>query len=63
MCDWLNKTFPTFQLFYMTLAINRIDGRGLGNTACCECLGNVVLVTEGLPDGSNNAEHLSYKGE
>ena len=64
LCDidrvflWL---FSAFQLVYMTLAVHKMDGRGLSNTACCECL--PVPATEGTPDSSNKMEHFSYKSE
>ena len=52
VCDWLNKCYG-FSLFSfsMTLAVDKMDVRGLSNTARCEHLairlGNVVLATEG----------------
>ena len=60
--------FSTFQLLYMTLIINKMDGCGLSNTTCCEPLpkkskGDMILATEGLLDGSNKIKHFSYKGE
>ena len=47
MCDWLNKSY-CFQLIYMALAIDTVDGQGLNNEACCELLpkeeqGNAVF--------------------
>ena len=45
VCDWLNK-FYSFQLLYMTPAIDKMDGRGLIKTTCRECL----PATEGLPE-------------
>ena len=40
VCDWLNKLygFFAFQLLYMTLAIDKINGCGLGNTTHREWL-------------------------
>ena len=29
--------FSTFQLLYMTLAVNKMDGHGFSNTGHCEC--------------------------
>ena len=55
MCDWLNK-FYGFSLLYITHAINKIDERGLINTAHHEHLLKktkvtwYVLATEGLPE-------------
>ena len=47
LCDWLNKFygFSCFQLLYMTLTINKMDGRGLVNTAHHECLPKKTKVT------------------
>ena len=48
--------FPCFQLLYMTLAINKLDGCGLVNIACYERLPKktevmwLVLATEVLPE-------------
>ena len=55
----------------MTLAVDKINGHGLSNIACCECLPkktkvhDVVLATEDvlMPNSSNKMEHFSYKGE
>ena len=43
--------FSTFQLLYMTLAINKMDRSGFINTACHERLPKEtkVLATEGQP--------------
>ena len=40
MCDWLNKfyDFSAFDLLYMTLAIDKMDGHGLSNIAYYEYL-------------------------
>ena len=34
--------FSAFQLLYMTLAVDNIDGRDLSNTAQCECLPRIL---------------------
>ena len=48
----------------MTLAVNKMDGRGLSNTTHHECLPrSMVLATEGTSDSSNKMEHFCYKGE
>ena len=31
---------------YMTPAVDKLNGRGLSNTACCECLPNKAKVTQ-----------------
>ena len=38
--------FSTFQLLYITLAIDKMDGCGLSNTACRECLPKKTKVTQ-----------------
>ena len=41
------QLFPAFNYFIrMTLAIDKIDGRGHINTACCECLPKKTKVTQ-----------------
>ena len=56
-----------FLFHYMTLAVDKLNGRGLSNSAHRECLpkkdkDNAVLATE-LPGNSNKSERFSYKGE
>ena len=54
-----------FPFHYMTLAIDKLNGRGLSNNVCHECLPKktkAVLATE-VPGNSNKSEHFSYKGE
>ena len=41
--------FSTFHLLSLTLAVDKMDGRGCSNT---------LLATEGLPDRSNKTEVL-----
>ena len=61
--------FSVFQLLYMTLAIDKMDGHSLSNTARHKLLprrlnfSNMVLPTEGIPDSSYKMKHLSYKDE
>ena len=56
--------FSTFQLLYMALAIDKIDGHGLSNTACHERLPRrLILATEGILNSSNKTECFSCKGE
>ena len=45
--DWLNKfcIFSLLQLLYITLAVDKMDGRGLINTACHEHLPKKTMVT------------------
>ena len=54
-----------FPFLYMILAIDKLNGRGLSNTACREYLPKKtkLIATEGLPGSSNKSECLSYKGE
>ena len=43
--------------FYMTLAVDKLNGRGLSNSACRERLlkkTNAVLATEELPGSTTN---------
>ena len=58
--------FSAVHLLYMTLAINKMDGCGLSNTACHEGLprrlSNAVLATEGIHGNSNKMECFSYLG-
>ena len=56
LCDWLTSftAFPCFQLLYVSSVVNKMDGCGLINTTCHECLpakedDNMVLAIEGLP--------------
>ena len=44
---------PAFQLLYMILAIDEMDGYGISNTAC----------DEDLPNSNNRTEHFNYNGE
>ena len=59
----------TFHLLYMTLAINKMDGYGLSNTAYHECppkktkVMRYKLQKDCLLDSSNKTERFSYKGE
>ena len=54
-----------FSFLYMTLANNKLNGRGLNNTAYYQRLpkSNVVLATEGLPGSTNKSDHFNFKGE
>ena len=53
----------------MTPAINKLNGHGFSNTACCEHLPKktkvtyVVLATEGLPGSTNKSERFHYKDD
>ena len=51
---------------YMTLAIDKLNGRGLSNSAHRKCFPkktkNAVLATE-VPGNSNKLKRFSYKGE
>ena len=53
----------------MTLAIDKLNGHGLSNTACHEHLPKKTKVmqyyvaTEGLPGSTNKLEHFNYEGE
>ena len=59
--------FP-FRTLYDT-AVNKLNGHGLSNTACHECVPKktkvtwYVLATEGLPGSADKSEHFNYKGE
>ena len=57
----------SFFHFYMTLAIDILDGFGFSSTACGECyqddLGNVALATEVTHNTSNKNGDFSYKCE
>ena len=44
VCDWLNK-FHGFSLLLITLAIDKMDGRGHIYSACRECLPKKTGVT------------------
>ena len=52
----------------MTLAVNKLNGRGLSNSMHCEHLpkktkkDNAVLAAE-VPGNSNKLERFNYKGE
>ena len=52
-----------FPFLCMTLAIDKLNGRGLNNTACHNDSVNVVLATEGLPRNTNKSECFNYNGE
>ena len=63
---WLNQ-FYSFSIFYMKLAVNKLNGHGL-STHHCEGLakktkvGTLLGIEEGILT-SNKMEHFSYKGE
>ena len=58
-----------FPFLYMTLAVNKVNGHGLSNTAHRERMPKKTKVTqyyiatEGLPGSINKSEHFNYKGE
>ena len=59
-CDKTSFTaVSTFELLYMTLATDKMDGHGLNNTACLPR--RLVLATERPPDSSNKTERSVIK--
>ena len=53
----------------MTPAVDKLNGRGLSNTACCESLPKKKKVMQYwpqkdyIPGNTNKSEHFNYKGE
>ena len=48
---------------HMTLSVYKVDGRGLSNTVCYECLEKKMLAIEGAilqPSSSNKMEQFSF---
>ena len=43
--DWIRQLYTALPFLYMTLAIDKLNGHGLSNTACCERLPMKAKVT------------------
>ena len=60
MLDWLSKFYGTFQLLYMRLAINKMNGHGLSNTACHACQAKKMKLMLYSIRTSHRSRHISY---